>query len=642
MSGLKDHLLAKHHVNIAPLQISTQSRDWKQIDEVGHFHHREDILQVFTKAPSGNIEHADLFKEAINQAKAQAHSQTTNAEAEEAYILRHGNVVGVTGHAGIGKTTLTKLLVEKVIDQKLFDVDYVFYLRFRDITYKKEVNVLQFLTNEQSIFAGESQEHIKYLLEALDQNFRVLIVMDGLDEAPLKGMDKKFDAKCSIHSTRDAASFIKNILSGNILPRAKKLVTSRPRQMYELHDDYKPRFMVNVLGLNKAAQCQICGDIACDDEKLKNNILDFLQRHPDLSSYCYVPVNCILIMFCISANIKEAIVDPMKTMDSLTTIMVAALGLFIENGHLHDKPFQIKCLCKLAFNGFKDNHLYFQLIDLENAEIDPQNASAFLTAGLDSNKTLKLWEGTETKFYFSHLILQEFCVAVFIKLYLTLAEFEELVPTLDSSRYQMVTKLLFGLCNGDTLAYLEKLHTKTCGYKLELAEDAKKRSKEQLQNLVLQHLDKLSRGTTKKYVFNVFQICSWVYEMRDDEFTKKVVDALQNKLVVTGEILPNDVPGFYYMLRFKKSPLTLSVVAPSFVEEALGRFFVEMDKTFKATNLKVEVNTQKVFVFLHVLFRLGLLIGCLLVAESCQKTAKLLENHANERLYISPKDIPKM
>jgi len=588
MSGLKDSLLVKHHVNIAPLEISTQSRDWKQIDEIGHFHHREDILQVFTKAPSGNINHANLFTEAMNQAKAQAQAQTTNDEAKECYILQHGNIVGVTGHAGIGKTTLTKLLVKKVIEKNLYDVDYIFYLRFRDISYKKERNLLQFLTNETAIFEGEKQEHIGMLLEELDQSDRVLIVMDGFDEAALEDMDKNFTTKCSIHSTREADIFIKNLLNGSILPRAKKLVTSRPRQMYELNDDYKPRFMVNVLGLNKDAQCQICTDIAGNDEKLKNEILKFLHHNPDLSSYCYVPVNCILIMFCIHANLKQTKEKPMNTMDSLTTIMVAALGLFIDNGHLHNEKFQIQNLCDLAYNGFKKNQLYFNLEDLQNSSLNQQNATTFLTAGLGSNEELKLWDGTETKFYFSHLILQEFCVAVFIKLYLTMAQFKELVPMLDSSRYQMVTKLLFGLCNGETLKYLKKLHKKTCDQKLELPVETETATKEQLQNLVLQNLEKLSRGTTKKYVFNVFQICSWIYEMRDDDFTKKIVGDLQNKLVVTGEILPNDIPGFYYMLRFKKNPLTLSVVAPSFVEEALKRFFVEMDKTFKATKLKVK------------------------------------------------------
>ena len=594
--GTKDRLLAERHVNIAPLEISTQNRDWKHIDESGHFHHREDILQVFAKAPTGDIAHSELFKKAMEQATLQAESAATNKEAKNKYIQTHGNIVGVTGHAGIGKTTLTKLLVDKVFSEdKYFDVDYIFYLRFRDINMGQNVNLLQFLTtNDPAIFSQESDQHKSVLLEALDQNNRVLIVMDGLDEAAVIRMDEHFVKKCSVHDTVNGETFTKNILNGNILRSAKKLITSRPRQMYELHEDYKPKFMVNVLGLNKDAQKQICGDIVCHKEELKDQILDFLKNHPDLSSYCYVPVNCILIMYCIYHNLKEISSDQMKAMDSLTTIMVAALGLFIKNGHLHCEEFQIKNLCDLAYKGFKENRLYFGKEELQNSHINKENANAFLTAGIGSDNELNLWDGIETKFYFSHLILQELCVAVYMKLYLGIKGFKDSISSLDSSRYQMVTKLLFGLCNKTTLSYLRKLHKKYNTKELILTDEDEKSSKQQLQNLVFKQLDQLSRGTTKKFVFNVFQICSWVYEMRDDTFTEKVVDKLQRKLVVTGEILPNDVPGFHYLLRFRKTPLILSIVAPSFVEEALERFFVEMDKTFNATKLKVQMQLIKI------------------------------------------------
>ena len=566
---------------MARLEMSTK--------DIGHFHHRENMPQLY-KASSDKIEFSEFFKKARAAAEEEAKNSNKSVEKKEKDVEKYGNMIGVVGQAGIGKTTLTKMLVKEVLNAAdNFGFEYVFYLSFRHLnSVNKKINLLQFLMPNNSGFCdNENSDLVADLLEKLNQNEKVLIVMDGFDEASKKVMNQH-DLLPGVDVTdeKDVQTFIQHIFCGHILPKAKKLITSRPPQLLDLPEFFKPRFIINVLGINRKSQEQICEDIVNGQTDLKQKILDFLKANPDLSSYCYIPVNCILIMHCIKTSIQKMEKKPGLTMYSLTTILVAALRMFVVDANLlKDKVFQIQKLCKLAYDGFKEDRYDFEEQHLTDLGMDIQNISAFLSAKIGED--LSLFDGDDKRFFFSHFILQELCVALHMKLYMSRNEFMSLESELHKSKYQMVTKLMFGLCNTETLSILKQLHFLACREKLILPENVESSSTNQLKKLVIEQLKKLSRGTTEKNVFNDFQICSWVYEMRDDSFAKEVVHSLQKKLVVTGEILPNDVPSFYYLLRHRETALTLSVVAPSFVEEALKRFFIEMEKVFQETNIRV-------------------------------------------------------
>ena len=145
--------------------------------------------------------------------------------------------------------------------------------------------------------------------------------MDGLDEATIDPKAKQ--PKCNALSVTTAAVFIKNILSGNIFPHAKNLVTSRPRQLAHLSAVVnKSNFVVNILGLNDDGQKNICGDLCGNDNiDRRDKILEYIHSRPDLKSYCYVPINCILIMM----SFNEMNVDEWRNVNSLSSLLITAL-----------------------------------------------------------------------------------------------------------------------------------------------------------------------------------------------------------------------------------------------------------------------------------------------------------------------------
>ena len=233
--------------------------------------------------------------------------------------------------------------------------------------------------------------------------------MDGLDEADID-LRTNYPNNNAV-SQAAAATFIQHLLSGRLLGKAKKLVTSRPRQLMHLPDEYSSNLYLNLLGLSDDGQSQICSDICRDNPAERDRILSRINSHPDLKSLCYVPITCIVIMMSFYST------DSLKrNVDTLTAILLCAL----ENWFLKrlKGKFQMKKIATLAFKGFLKNRFYFRKHHLKNEDINFENTTAFLF----NNIKFELLQGKSAT-YFAHLMWHEFFVAVKLRLYSNKEEF---------------------------------------------------------------------------------------------------------------------------------------------------------------------------------------------------------------------------
>ena len=138
-------------VDIVPLQISTNTWDRLTDDfEKDHFHRGRLVSEKLSKPPVGDVLPQKLFQKAMESAKSSAALKKFDfEEANQHYLNRVGNIAGIPGELGMGKTTLTKQLLQKVLDQQeqWYDAKFVFYLQFRRLNYEKETSFLHFLTS---------------------------------------------------------------------------------------------------------------------------------------------------------------------------------------------------------------------------------------------------------------------------------------------------------------------------------------------------------------------------------------------------------------------------------------------------------------------------------------------------------------
>ena len=580
LSGTDDSILDDRNVRIAELELVKQTEE-SDLEELGHFHHRKDVIKRFNTPPTRNLHHSQLFNEAKDQAVRESDKCKTR-EAKQKFQLVHGNIVGIVGQAGIGKSTLSKLLVREYLEKNLYEL--VFYLHFRNLNYKKEMNLLQFFTNDSVFSNNLAEEDRKQLLTKLEENENICVILDGFDEGEISNKSEPIKGSCSVFDSVKSETTIKHLLNGDLLPKAKKLFTSRPRQLFQLHKTYRPHFIVSVCGLNESSQKQICEDVCVNDDVCRK-VLEFVNHRPDFSSMCYVPVHCILFMHCVSVNLNDVNVNSLEKLDSLSNILVATLALFAENtDHLRGKEFRTKKLSLLAFRTFLLNQLVFEQKDLDMFRIGEDEASTFLTTRLGKKANLKLMKGkAHLKSYFSHLLFHEFFAALYFILFMDLDEFEQTLPKLKDSKFEMIAKFAFGLCNSSTQLYLQETIPAD-----EFNPTDVQGKKELLKKLALEQVDSVE-------VFgDLPQLLNWLQEMRDDKLSEEVVSNLISEFFVNLDngLVPSDTPAYQYALQWRTTPLYLSVKFDDYVRNHWNQFTSTFDGLIQSGKVKVSYKAR--------------------------------------------------
>ena len=567
------------NINIAPLQISTRTQSMEQLDQYGDFHYRKDIVRVYSEKPSGVISHERILRVAKRKA-VQIAEGCRDEKAKAEHILKYGNVVLISGQAGIGKSTLSKLLVEKMLDPNdpLYQAEFVFFVRFRDLDYKQNYDLLEFLTNYTPFISSITSEDRTRLIQCLEVNNNVCIIMDGLDEADIDLRRDYSNNNATSYAT--AATFIAHLLSGRLLPRAKKLVTSRPRKLIYLPDEYSSNLYLNLLGINDKGQTQICSDLCHDDLGKRDRILSRINSRPDLKSLCYNPILCIMTMMSFYST------DSLKrNLDNLTAILIYVM----ENWFLKKLKgkFQIKMIAVLAYKGFFENRFYFREHHLRNEGINFENTTAFLF----NNIKLQLFQGKAVT-YFAHVIWHEFFVAVKLRLYSNKVEFQKIVSQLESDKFEMVARFLFGLCNKQTLDelldYVEDEELNTEVDRDECEEILKKFVIKKLKRHRDAAFNPSERFQKDPYFRSIVPVMDWLYEMDNINFTKQAAGWLRDDIEINGEVFPGDILSVNHILWRRDAGLVLTVCYPNFVGGCSNHFFKELDKTLdKNPNVQV-------------------------------------------------------
>ena len=353
------------YINYVPLQM-TQFMDKNNPNVSGHQHTRKEIFSLFRNPIMGNLQPENFFEKSKNFVRDSSdYKRALTLEAKENCLNQNGNVVGIIGQAGIGKTTFTKVLLSRILsEEKLYNADFTFYVKLRNFYNAKSIHLLKFLTGNIQIDWTEADDRRNHVLNQLSESESVCILLDGLDEIVIDRACYKDQSEMefNIYSKELPQYFILGILCGKILPKAKVIVTSRPRQMLDLPEFFVPKFLVTILGVNKQGQEQICKDIC---GSYKEQVYAHIQKHPDLFSYCFVPINCILLVHCIFQQLNTGKDKNKCIPTNITEVLALTLRLFVETEHIR-KSVDWKNLSKLAWSGIEKRKFYFDDKDLQS------------------------------------------------------------------------------------------------------------------------------------------------------------------------------------------------------------------------------------------------------------------------------------
>ena len=565
----------------------------------GHQHTREEIQNLYKKHSMGDILPENFFKESREFAKdSDEYKNYLTKEAKKSYLNKRGNVIGVIGQAGVGKTTLSKILLSRILDKKenLYNTDYIFYVKLRDFQNQNKIKLLDFLFKNTTFDWIKTIQFPESFLSHLLNSNSVVIILDGFDEIDDTQFKDHSNHDFDMYGEKSPLNFTLGLLSGEILPKAKKIITSRPRQLLDLSPDLKPIFLVSIVGIDSKGQKQICENI-CKNHEQTQEIWNYVQNQPELNSYCYVPIMSILIFHTIY-QIFKSLKSDQQTPTSITQVLAYNLHLFICTDHVHKndpdhvldrdqtktKLKSLSNLSKLAYEGIVQKKLYFSDDDFQAVGLNENDISTFFTtfhADDDdtSNPITVVQKITRNLSYFSHLIWQEFFAAIYI-----IFECKEIYSDINhldfsSSQFEVITKFLFGLCNNRNVKILKNIDD---NYFFPPNHHASF-----LKEQLYLHLKNIGTGSDTKHLFH---FASLLYELKDKTLTREFSNLLPSYLVIKNDIFPNDVFPLCELIRARQLDLEISILNLSFYKNSHLLFFEEMGSIIaESLHIKVKI-----------------------------------------------------
>uniref|UniRef100_A0A8C2KT64 NACHT domain-containing protein n=1 Tax=Cyprinus carpio TaxID=7962 RepID=A0A8C2KT64_CYPCA len=368
------------------------------------------------------------------------------------------------GVAGIGKSvSVQKFVLDWAEGKENQDISFIFPLPFREMNLqdKEKQSLMDLITQ----FFPET----KGLNLAKRNMYKVLFILDGLDEFRLPLNFKDNETLCDVLSPASLDVLLTNLIKGNLLPSALIWITTRPAAASKI-PPYCIDQVTEIRGFNDTQKEEYFRKRFTDENQFKE-IIDHIIKSKSLFIMCHIPVFC-----WISATVLQNILE-MKTNNNLKNNQSNDASKTLQESNTEDTPktltqmythflrFQIQqsrrkydgeytpdvswdkdailSLGKLAFQQLERNNVIFYESDLEACGIDVYKASVY--SGM-CTQIFKEETGIilGTMYCFVHLSIQEFIAALYAHLFLDIHKKSVFVheSTEQDSKKETLTDLL--------------------------------------------------------------------------------------------------------------------------------------------------------------------------------------------------------
>ena len=465
-------------------------------------------------------------------------SNTSVSESDSKRVVNDRRLILMEGAPGVGKSTFAwefcrKWWLKKNVAQQY---DLVLLLRLRDKGTRNARDLQQLISHP---LPGVSEAVCHELV--MPHTFHALIILEGYDELPES-------------QRNDSCSIFNQLISGDLLPLATVLVTSRPWATKDIRKHHEHRIYqhIEVLGFTKRQIAKYIKKTVPKDQVKDLN--SYLERHPQIKSGMYIPLNSAIVVAVYIAS--KADQQPMpNTITELYTRVVHILvrrhleGLpELHGGSVKGLPamnnITVPCkvhrnflsLCKLAYDGLVSEKDEVRLIFSE-FELPPK----FDNLGfMDSVTELCVTGESSSSHNFLHLTFQEFFAAVHIS---TLPPEEQLKYFMkDSGKNEGMLKVTLKFLAG--LKKLDCITKETVSSIIEAVVSSEGGSKYQIHPDIEIDID----------------IVNWMFEAQSEDIMSLILS--ENKVRFEAdkdEMLPMDYYSLGYCISHSKCQWLLSL-----------------------------------------------------------------------------------
>ena len=401
----------------------------------------------------------------------------------------------VEGAPGVGKSTFAWKLCRKWGKGKLLQqYQLVVLLRLRDKSVQTTKNI-------SDLFRYRDHQVQQAAVKEIQRTWGkgVLLLFEGYDELPEKLRKKR--------------SVFLDIITGEELPEATVLITSRPWASEFLHRECKDHISqhIEILGFTKDNIQSYLESTIPDDPSLLADLKKYISCYPHINSLMYIPLYCVFVVKVYQNSRRDVGLVP-KTMTELYFSLVRDLLRCHHSDDLEvhsfndlskDAPDIYQQLCilgKIAYEGIcNDQQIIFHRKDFETMGLSLKN---FETLGLMQRvRELYVGEATAVSYNFLHLTVQEYLAAF----HLTHQPVEKQIELFweykkagedESHHFHMVLRFLCGITQ------------------------FKEYSNEQLNTFLIEDSGDYSSSSIRKVTFDTLH---WLFEAHDSKVIAKVL-----------------------------------------------------------------------------------------------------------------------
>lgn len=317
------------------------------------------------------------------------------------------------GIAGIGKTvSVNKFILDWADGKENPDIDFVFQFSFRELNLITQKFSLMNLIYQ---FYPEIKE-----LQGLE-NYKILFILDGLDECQFPLKFKKNECHCSLETELPLGELLTNLIRGNMLPTDACLwITSRPAAASQIPPECVDRITV-IQGFNDFQKEEYFRK-RFPDGNLVTKIISHVKSTRSIYIMCHIPLCCWIV-----ATVLEQVFTRKDKEIPTTLTQMYTLFLHIQIQR-NDKYFEendegtrmiaedhqkiIQNLGKLAFQELDRGNVLFSEEALKGCGIDVHDV---LYSGICTEIIKEECILVKKKLYcFVHLTIQEYLAALHV------------------------------------------------------------------------------------------------------------------------------------------------------------------------------------------------------------------------------------
>ncbi|XP_024290897.2 NACHT, LRR and PYD domains-containing protein 3 isoform X2 [Oncorhynchus tshawytscha] len=459
-ADLSNHTEPGDHVKGHKLTTVNSTDDGPSYEDVEKYRRKfqyklkEKIQHVFEGVPKQgkktllNKIYTELYiteggSEEVNNEHEVRQIEITPAATEERLIECNNIFTFVTGQdkptrtvltkgvAGIGKTfSVLKFILDWAEGKANQDIQFIFSLPFRELNLVRKkmlslVDLVHECIREAKVIEKEFLYQVFTKLQDSgnpnynESRYKVLFVLDGLDECRLPLDYKKNDSWDKATEPTLVDVLLKSLINGNLLPSARLWITSRPAASNQIPSGCVDQ-VTEVRGFNDPQKEEYFRK-RFSDENLANRIISHIKTSRSLHIMCHIPVFC-----WIAATVLERILSTYTNGEIPKTLTQLFLGLLVFHakqmnekynekgeGEPHWDKESIMALGKLAFQQLNNGNLIFYESDLQECGISAREASVRL--GVFTQLFREDYGPFQEKVYcFVHLSIQEFLAALYV------------------------------------------------------------------------------------------------------------------------------------------------------------------------------------------------------------------------------------